>query len=585
MHAAGINFDFPCGGRGKCGKCRVRIVSGGDAVHEQETALLQADELAEGIRLACLVEVSGPTTVELLAEKNMQHQILLSTSGGKAQIMPQLTKRYLEVDKPGLEDHRPDLQRIKDSLAQQGISVTKTHFSVLQKLPVVLRKDKFKVTAIVHEKELLGLEPGNTGDNLLGMAFDIGTTTIVGFLIDLYTGRELAVVSALNPQTRFGGDVISRITYANQNEHGLAQLHTAVTEALNTLIGQAVEQAKIKREDIYTLTVVGNTCMHHLFLGIHPRQVALSPYVAAVSEPVEAEPAKLGLEINPAGKVFMLPNIAGFVGADTVGVLLATELDRSEKSKLVIDIGTNGELVLGNKDSLFACSTAAGPAFEGAQISCGMRGASGAIDHVTFSDDLQFSVIDNVSPLGICGSALLDTVAGLLEAGLITKRGKFVEPDKVTNPTGQKLKERLIEHDGSWAFLVAQDPDGKRIMVTQKDIRELQLAKGAMAAGIRILMNNSGIGYDEIDEVLLAGAFGNYLNPRSACIIGLIPGELEDRVTMVGNAAGAGAKLALISSEEYHRAAQLAKKVKFIELGSNPGFARIFANSMLLPGP
>ena len=583
LHAAGINFDFPCGGSGKCGKCRVRVTAGGDNPGEQEVALLKPEEMAEGIRLACLLEVTGPTTVELLADKNIQHQILLSALGREAQVKPHLSKRYLEVEKPTMEDHRPDLERVLDSLKEQGETASVAQLPVLQKLPGELRKEKFKLTAVIHKDEIRGLEAGNTTPVLLGMAFDIGTTTIVGYLHDLYTGQELAVVSTLNPQTRYGGDVISRITYANQNEHGLAELHATVTGALNTLIGDAVNTAAVSRSDVYTVTVVGNTCMHHLFLGISPRQVALSPYVAAVSEPVAADPAALGLDINPAGKVLVLPNIAGFVGADTVGVLLAAELDKSEKVKLVIDIGTNGELALGNKDGLVACSAAAGPAFEGAQISCGMRGASGAIDHVTFGDELDITVIDEVSPLGICGSALLDTVAGMLEAGLITEKGKFVEPDKITNPAGVKLKNRIIKHDGLWALLLSEDEKGKKIVVTQKDVRELQLAKGAMAAGIQILMNNSGVELDDIEEVLLAGAFGNYLNPHSACAIGLIPPQLEDRVKMIGNAAGEGSKLALLSRDEYQRAADLAGKVTFIELGSDPNFTNIFGNAMLFP--
>ncbi|MCW3490012.1 ASKHA domain-containing protein [Dethiobacter alkaliphilus] len=583
LHEAGVNFDFPCGGTGKCGKCRVRIVSGGNALGKQEESLMHPADLADGIRLACLVKVTGSTIVELLPEKSRRHKILFSSLGRKTQLKPHIIKKYVEVQKSDLEDSRPDLERLRDVLEKNGQAVSEIHFPVLKKLPVELRKQNFKVTAILHQHQLRGLEAGNTTDTLLGMAFDIGTTSIVGYLIDLYSGSELAVVSMLNPQTRFGGDVVSRITYANDSENGLNELQTTLTEAINELIGKAANNANVTRNDIYTLVMVGNTCMHHLFLGINPRQLALAPYAAAVSEPVDIEPADLRLEINPAGKVLLLPNVAGFVGADTVGVLLATELDKSEKTKLIVDIGTNGELVLGNKEGLVACSAAAGPAFEGAQISCGMRGTSGAIDHVTFGDSLEVSVIDHVDPLGICGSALLDTVAGLVETGLITETGKFIPPDKITNPAGLKLKERIVKCGESWAFLLAEGGEGTKIMVTQKDIRELQLAKGALATGIRILMDHKGLKYDDIDEVLLAGAFGNYLNPHSACAIGLIPPELESRILMIGNAAVAGAKLSLVSLEEYERAEKIAQKVSFIELGSDSRFTEIFADSMIFP--
>ena len=435
---------------------------------------------------------------------------------------------------------------------------------------------------MVYGSEIRGLEPGNTTEKLYGMAFDIGTTTIAGFLMNLYTGEELSVASALNPQTQYGADVISRITYANHHADGVDVLHRAVTQTINALIGEAAKKAGVAREDIYAVSIVGNTCMHHFFLGINPREVALAPYVPVISESVEVDPRDLNLEINPAGMVFVLPNIAGFVGADTVGVLLATELDESDEIKLVVDIGTNGEMALGNKDRILACSTAAGPAFEGAQISSGMRGATGAIDHVTFAEELEYTVIDDVKPIGICGSALLDIVAGLIEVGLLDERGRLLRPEQVTDPRGQKFKHRLLEHDGTPAFLLADadETGGKKIMVTQRDIRELQMAKGAIAAGIRTLMNNYGIETDQIREVQLAGAFGNYLNPHSACVIGLIPAELEDRITMVGNAAGAGAKLALLSQSEYQRAAARARSVEFIELGSDPAFSSTFAKAM-----
>ncbi|NLM52799.1 MAG: DUF4445 domain-containing protein [Firmicutes bacterium] len=588
MNTAGINFDFPCGGRGRCGKCKIRIVSGANAPQSEEKRLLTEEELKAGIRLACITKVTNDMEVEFLSDKNIAHRILLSSLNRTAKIEPHIVKRYLEVDKATIYDLRTGWQRIKDQLAAQGEQYknTKARVTVLRQIPEVLQSSDHKITAVLYNDEVRGLETGNTTEKLLGMAFDIGTTTIAGYLMDLYTGKELSVASTLNPQTQFGADVISRITHANQDPKGLRDLHHVVTRAVNDLIGEAVQKAGVTRNDVYAVSIVGNTCMHHLFVGINPRDVALAPYVPVVTDPLVIEPAELNLQINPAGKVFVLPNIAGFVGADTVGVLLATGLDQSEEIKLVVDIGTNGEMALGNKDKILACSTAAGPAFEGAQISCGMRGATGAIDHVTFDDDFSFSVIDDVAPLGICGSALLDTVAGLLEVGLIDERGRFKKPEEVTHPLGRKLKDRLVEINGSPAFLLAGELNSKEnrpIYVSQKDVRELQLAKGAIATGIRILMQNYGLTVDDITEVQLAGAFGNYLNPHSACAIGLIPKELENRITMIGNAAGLGSQLALLSHSEYERAAKAARNVQFVELGSDPDFTTVFAESMLFP--
>jgi len=588
MNNAGINFDFPCGGRGRCGKCKIRIVAGANEPQAEDKRALTEEELAAGVRLACVTRVTNDLEVEFLSDKNISHRILLSSLNRTAKVEPHIIKRYVEVDKASIYDLRTAWQRIKDHLAAQGDQheATKARVTVLRRIPDVLQNSEHKITAVLYKDEIRGLEPGNTSEKLLGMAFDIGTTTIAGYLMDLYTGKELSVASTLNPQTQFGADVISRITHANQDPNGLKELHRVVTRAVNDLIGEAVQKAGVSRDDVYAVSIVGNTCMHHLFIGVNPRDVALAPYVPVITDPLVIDPADLNLVINPAGKVFVLPNIAGFVGADTVGVLLATGLDQSEEIKLIVDIGTNGEMALGNKDKILACSTAAGPAFEGAQISCGMRGASGAIDHVTFEDEFSFSVIDDVAPLGICGSALLDTVAGLLEMGLIDARGRLKKPEEVTHPLGQKLKDRLVEINGSPAFLLAGEVNSKEnrpIYVSQKDIRELQLAKGAIATGIRILMQNYGLEVEDITEVQLAGAFGNYLNPHSACAIGLIPRELEDRITMVGNAAGLGSQLALLSETEYERAATAARNVQFVELGSDPNFTTVFAESMLFP--
>ena len=451
--------------------------------------------------------------------------------------------------------------------------------SVLKGLSATLRGADFKVTALIQGQEVCGVEKHDTTSRLLGMAFDIGTTTIVGYLMDLHTGRELCHVSALNPQTKFGGDVISRTAYSNQ-KNGLEELHLTVIETLNRLIETAASRVEATPDDIYALSFAGNTCMHHLFLGLSPRHIALVPYVPVVSNALVLAPAAIDLVINPAGRAFVLPNVAGYVGGDTVAVVLATEMDRSDTMKLAIDIGTNGEMVLGTRHRLVSCSTAAGPAFEGAQISSGMRGADGAIDHIRFGETMELSVIGDVKPKGICGSGLIDLVAGLLELGIITKPGRILSADRVDNPKAAPFLDRLVTFENSPAFLLVDEQataHGRPILLTQGDIRSLQAAKGAIAAGVRILCEKQGIALEEITEVILAGAFGNYMDPHNACVIGLIPKELDGRITMVGNAAGAGAKMALLSRDEFRRASDISKVVEYIELGAHKDFNTVFA--------
>lgn len=583
MDKAGIDYDFPCGGNGKCGKCRVKIISAAGLPTDVEKELLAEKELRDGIRLACETNIRGDMSVELL-NYGRRHNVLITSGERSLQVEPHLRKVFTEVKEPSLEAQRSDWSRLKDKLAEQGYELRESEapVSLLRGLPETIRRAGHRLTAVMYNGRVAGIEEQDTTGTMLGMAFDIGTTTIVGYLLDLYSGRELSVVSMLNPQTKFGADVITRIHFSGRERDGLEKLHATVLEAINKLIGEAAEKAGVSRKQIYALTVAANTCMHHLFLGLSPRYIAVSPYVPVASEPLTVDAAELGIDINQAGRVLMLPNIAGFVGADTTAVLLATEIDQSEDIKLVIDIGTNGEIALGSRDKIVACSAAAGPAFEGAQISSGMRGAEGAIDHITFGDRLEYSVIGGISPLGICGSALLDAVAGLLELGIIEQRGRLVSPGQLTTPAAKAFKDRLIEYDGQRAFLLAdadQTGNGRPIMITQGDIRQLQLAKGAMAAGVAVLMETFGIQAEDIKEVLLAGAFGNYLHPHSACVIGLIPPMLESRIKMVGNAAGTGSKLALLSAGEYRRAAGIADWVDFVELGSYPKFNSIFARA------
>ena len=597
IYLARLDFDFPCGGKGKCGKCRVRIVNGASAPTSIEEEHLSAEELAQGFRLSCTTVIRADTTVDLPFTKTPEHQILVTGLNKEVKLDPHLNRTLVELDPPSLEDQRPDWERLKEVLYREGLlraqrrRSRRPHLSAglapLRDLPLLLRKTGYRLVAVTDGRELLGLAKADTTTAMLGIAFDIGTTTVVGYLMDLTSGKELGVVSALNPQTRYGADVITRIAFATQHENGLETLHGAIIEMLNLLIGEAVEKAGATREQIYAVTVAGNTTMHHLFLGISPKYLALAPYVPVIAESLTASAQETGIAINTAGRVFVLPNIAGFVGADTVGVILATDIDWSESIKLAIDIGTNGEIVLGSRDRILACSAAAGPAFEGAQIGCGMRGATGAIDHVRFDEEIGYSVVGAGRPQGICGSGLLDAIAGLLAHGIIDHRGRILPPDK-SGCQAARYKDYIVAHEGTNALLLVDESEtahGRPILITQKDIREVQLAKGAIAAGIHVLLEQLGISVDDISEVLLAGAFGNYLDPHSACAIGLIPQALDGKIRPVGNAAGTGAKMALLSRNEYRRAGLIAGLVEYVELSAYKNFINIFADAMYFPAP
>ncbi|NLH27053.1 MAG: DUF4445 domain-containing protein [Syntrophomonadaceae bacterium] len=586
MNDAGLDFDFPCGGRGRCGKCRVRIREGVVPPSDSDRVHFDEEELKEGYRLACTLTVQGDLVLELPQEVT-GHKILIDAAERSMEIKPHLQKVHLEVKEPSIEDQKADWDRLRDELAAvKGDKDYRITLPALQALPKVLREKKFSITAVIADNKVTGLEAGDTTDRMLGIAFDIGTTTVVGYLMDLLTGKELGAVSTMNPQTKYGADVISRITYSSQEAGGLEILHKAIIEAVNSLIGEAVEKVGARREDVYALTFVGNSCMHHLLLGLEPRYIALAPYVPVTGSTQEINADELGIKVNPAGKVYVLPNIAGFVGADTIGVILATELDESSEIRLAIDIGTNGEMVLGNKDRLLACSTAAGPAFEGAQISCGMRGTAGAIDTVRMDDEFTYTTINDERPVGICGSGLIDVISVMLDTGVIDSRGRIANPNELAGTSAEKLADRIVDLDGMRAFLLAPAAEtghGKPLFITQQDVRELQLAKGAIATGVQILLDVYGIGYDDVFEVILAGAFGNYLDKHSACAIGLIPSSLEDRVRPVGNAAGTGAKVALLSAAEYRRSARIASFVEYEELAAYPKFTEIFANSLSFP--
>jgi uncharacterized 2Fe-2S/4Fe-4S cluster protein (DUF4445 family) len=417
---------------------------------------------------------------------------------------------------------------------------------------------------------------------MFGVAVDIGTTSVVAKLVDLADGNCKATASAINPQTNWGDDVISRITHAH-TEDGLEELHAAIIECIGSLIDELCKETDIKPWDICEVVAVGNTTMNHLFLKFPVKQLGQAPYKAYSVEAHDRDAAHLNLNMNPSGNVHTVENVAGFIGSDTVAAVLAMGMDTTDQMTLVVDIGTNGELVLGTRDKMYAASCAAGPAFEGARISCGSRAVEGAIERVILVDnDIHLEVIGSCAPRSICGSGLIDAVAVLLNLGLIDSSGRFVNPDRIKKGLAKKLSGRLVQHDRQRAFVLADNQNNKNepVILTQQDVRETQLAKGALRAGLQLLQEKAQVTDKDIERIMLAGAFGNYIRPESALRIGLLPDVGIERIQFVGNAAIVGARMVLVSTRCRQLCSKLVEKIEYVETAGDPRFRTIFAEAL-----
>jgi len=436
---------------------------------------------------------------------------------------------------------------------------------------------KIDLVATIHEKYQAKAAP----DKIFGIAVDIGTTTVVTKLINMTDGQCLATEAALNPQSRYGDDVISRIAYAQTGEK-LAELHQAIIDCVNDLTIKLCKKTSIDAKHIYEMCVVGNTTMNHIFLKLPITQLGQAPYKAFSLDAHDLPAGELALRINPAGNIHTVENIAGFVGSDTTAVALAVDINSAEETTLVVDIGTNGELVLGTKSKLYAASCAAGPALEGARITCGSRAAQGAIEAVVINgDDIDLDVIGNCPARSICGSGLIDAVAVMLDLGIIETTGRFVEPQKLQDKLPPVIFSRIREQQGKLAFVLSQNADVDTVFLTQKDIRETQLAKAAIRAGIRLLQKRFGLEDCDIEHILLAGAFGNYIRKESALRIGLLPAVPAEKIRFVGNAAASGARMTLLNRQYRELARELARKIEYIEIAHEPEFQDVYVDSML----
>jgi uncharacterized 2Fe-2S/4Fe-4S cluster protein (DUF4445 family) len=578
---AGINIASICGGIGICDSCKIRLITG--TLTEptlEEKAIFTDNELNSGYRLACQSFPKSDITIEIPPESLTAPQRLqIEGQSQTVHIDPAVIPIEVEIREPTITDLRADTVRVIDALEQTGMKLP-IYFSapILEVMSPLLRKYHWQTIMAMRNGTIVAVLPPAT--SLLGLAVDVGTTKLAAYLCDLQTGMILAKTGAMNPQTAFGEDVISRISYSNTVSNGSKTLQSRLIESLNQLIRELCAQAgddtaTLTTDQIVEAVVVGNTAMHHLFAGLPVHQLGMAPYVPAVSEAIEIDASRIGLNIASGAKIYLPPNIAGYVGADHVAMLLATGIWSSPKTAIALDIGTNTEISLSHDNQLVSCSCASGPAFEGAHIQAGMRAAPGAIERVQIiQGELRTQTIDNVDPIGICGSGILDAIATMRRIGVLDYRGSFQSVHPSVRQNDNKKEFLLIDHTKSG--------NGHDIVVTRQDVNEIQLAKGAIRTGIEVLLETAGINAEAIEEFIIAGAFGTYINVPSAIEVGMFPNLPLARFQQVGNAAGAGARQMLLSMRQRSLAEEIAKRVNYIELSTYPNFTNIFSKSLFL---
>lgn len=572
-------FETPCNGNGTCGKCRIKADISDNPATEREKKLLGEEALNKGYRLACYININSDIDLFYEDRDDIGAKILTDAKQREIFLAPSVSKRLIQLNTPDLEDQLPDLDRVE---VGAGINVMESlHF--LRMLPKTLREGNFEATLVCYENTVSTIEEGNTTGKFYGIAVDIGTTTVAGYLYDLNTGNRLDVNSILNPQGKFGADVLSRTEYTMNSKSGLEEMNMEIINCINNIVKSFVEKNAIAPEDIYAITFAGNTVMMHFLLMLTAENIAVSPFIPVTTKLHRFKAKELGININDSGYAIILPSISGYVGADTVAATLSSGMYNNNEVSLLLDIGTNGEIVLGNNEWLYCCSAAAGPAFEGANIRNGIGGVAGAIDRVNFTPDFSYTTIGNKKAVGICGSGIVDIIAGMLESELIDETGRLVS-DEDASGLPEELGKRLIEVDGMRAFLLSKGEEnaiGMDIAITQKDIRELQNAKAAIAAGIKTLVKFADIKMDRIKKVYLAGGFGSYIDINSAVKIGLITKELQNKVESIGNAAGAGAVECLLCSDMLKKTEEIRKSMKYIELSAMPEFVNEYVECMM----
>lgn len=570
------DISAPCSGKGTCGKCRVRVEGMAGGPSSKEKKLLGAKRLSKGYRLACYSTVASDLDI-YLDEADGKAQIAVEARQRRMKPDSVVKKQCVQLHPPSLESQEPDIERLRN---QAGFK-TGVAPDLLRVLPSILREDEYKVTCVLADNKLLDLEAGDTVGKLYGLAVDIGTTTVAAYLVDLTTAAVIKTYAVLNPQKKFGQDVISRINRTMEAGDGLAAMNKALVKCLNEAVDSLTRESDIKRGDIYLAVFAGNTTMLHFLMNLPPKNIALSPFIPVTTQAHKIRADELGVRINPRGICVILPSVSAYVGADTLAAVLSSGMYKNREIALLLDLGTNGEIVLGNREWMLGCSATAGPAFEGVNISCGMGGVEGAIDKVSFGPELSYGTIGEKTAKGICGSGLVDAVAGMLSAGILDETGRILDREEIEG-IPEAIRNRVEEVEGGKVFVLAEGGKHREpIRITQKDVRELQNAKAAIAAGILVLSKKAGIALGDIKKVYLAGGFGSFINIDSALAVGLIPKELRGRIEAIGNAAGAGAVEVLLWGKLLKELEEIKKRVKYMELSAESGFTDEYIQRML----
>lgn len=576
-HSAGVELVSICGGKGSCDGCRVRIMSGKlSSPMPGEESVLTPMELEEGYRLACQAKPLTDVKVDVPPESLATTQRLQVEGQGVIVVGKSIISPVdLVLEPASLIDLRSDAARLRDALQIEGFASVSFSPDVLFNLSDILRRQNWRVRAALRGDRVMAVLPEDA--RILGLAVDVGTTKVAAYLLDLESGDVQAVRGAMNPQISYGEDVISRIVYCNENEDGRETLQDNVVATLNGMIAEMCGEADVSSQQIVEAVIVGNTAMHHLLAGLPVRQLATAPYVPAVGEALDLPAGEIELDINPGALIHLPPNIAGFIGADHVSTVLSTDVWQAKKTVIALDIGTNTEITLAVGGRMLCCSCASGPAFEGAHIRDGMRAAPGAIERVQIKNGQpNIYTIGEKPPVGICGSGILDAVAELLKDGIIDHRGSFQEG-------APNVREGMSTQHKEFLLVPSKDTGhGKDIVVTRADVNEIQLAKGAIRAGLEILLEEGGIVAGDIDEFIIAGAFGTYLDVGSAITVGMFPELPRERFRQVGNAAGTGAQQMLISTERRRVADEIPERVEYVELTTHAGFEKAFMKAMFL---
>ena len=578
----GIAIDSTCGGHGTCRKCKVKVLDGDVPVDRLDPRAFQPDELRDGWRLACRAIARDDLQIEVPPLQTRPKAALVGV-GRHVILRPAVQKRYLELEEPTLEDQTSDLERVLAAIDDLELRV---ELAAVRRLGKVLRSSDFTVTAVICDDVLIDVEPGDTTERRFAIAFDLGTTTVVATLLDLSTGQPVAVRSMLNRQQPFGADVISRVSATMTDPDALEMLQTRAHETLNQLATEVCEEASVDPVEVYEIVLCGNVTMTQIALGIDPEPLSMAPFIITSRTLPPATALDFGVHVNPRAPAAVMPALGAYVGGDIVAGMLATGLTRDRRLRLFIDVGTNSEIALGSSERVLATAAPAGPAFEAAQIRCGMRAAEGAIEGVAIDgDQLNLEVIGDTDPVGMCGSGLVDAVAQLVVAGLIDHSGRYI-PDEQAAEEHPGLAKRLVRIGEERVFVLAWrgDDPANSVYLSQRDVRELQFAKAAIATGWMTLVQELDVDVEEITQVLLAGSFGSYLSASSAVRIGLVPKLALPRIVSAGNVAGEGAKMAALSLRERAAAEAILDEVEYVELSGRTDFQDVFIDQLAFPG-